>query len=94
MLAGAVAPCTSCWVVALGYMEDAPRVTSHRYANDTLADGAGLVVTYQGYRICLERPPGLGRSVVFKSFPSLREAFAFAADVGAEPRVVLINPPA
>ena len=91
MPADAAALWPFCWVVALGYKEDAPRVTFHRYAHDTPAEMAGLAVMYQGYRLHLERPPGLGRKVVFKGFPSLQEAFAFAAGIGVEPRLVPIN---
>ena len=74
------------------YKEDAPRVTFHRYATDTLSEGAGLAVMYQGYRIRVERPNGLGRNVVFQGFPSLQEAYAFAAGIGVESRSVPINP--
>ena len=92
MPADAAAPRASCWAVALMYKEDAPRVTFHRYATDTLAEATGLAVMYQGYRIRIERPAGVGRNVVFQGFPSLQEAFAFAASIGVEQRSVPINP--
>ena len=92
MPADAAALCASCWVVALGYEEDAPRVTIHRYASDTPAEMAGMAVVYQGYRSRIEGPAGLGRNVVFKGFPSMQEAHAFAAGIGVEPRLVPVNP--
>ena len=83
---------TSCWVVALGYEEDIPRVTIHRYASDTPAVVAGRAVTYQGYRSRVEGPTGFGRNAVFKGFPTVQEAHAFAAGIGVEPRLVPVNP--
>ena len=92
MPADAAALRASCWVVALGYEEDTPRVTIHRYAHDTPAQVAGQRLVYQGYRSRIEGPAGLGRNAVFKGFPSLQEAQAYAAGMGVEPDRVPINP--
>ena len=63
----------SCWVVALGYEEDTPRVTIHRYAHDTPAQMAGQRLVYQGYRSRVEGATGLGRNAVFKGFLRCRK---------------------
>ena len=49
-------------------------------------------ITLPSHRIHIERPADLGRKVVFKGFPSLQEAFAFAAGTGVESRLVPISP--